>query len=308
MLLFWSIVASALVAAWCALSGPCTGTLKPSQDPVVFIRSGSARQRLAISQDMAWADFIQRVQDRFSLSPREEVMITDEEGFEVKSLRELRDGDRLFLKPPLMKSEAVAAPWEAFVAAHENETLTAGLRLDLGGGSTKTEGWVNVDKHGSPDVKIDLERYPWPFPTNSTSHVRLNHVLEHVGQQSEVFIQFMQELYRISQSGAIIHIQVPHHLHDDYFSDPTHVRPITSMTLKLFDKENCRAWQEMKAANSPLALWYDVDFQLIDTNWFLDPEWEKSHPAEWPVGDLSRVSRHSVNIIKSGTFTLRVRK
>ena len=47
----------------------------------------------------------------------------------------------------------------------------------------------------------------------------------------------MKELYRICKNNSIIDIVVPHPRHDDFLSDPTHVRPITDMTLSLYDKE-----------------------------------------------------------------------
>ena len=41
------------------------------------------------------------------------------------------------------------------------------LKLNLGCGDKKHEGFVNVDLHGDPDVRCDLSQFPWPFEDSS---------------------------------------------------------------------------------------------------------------------------------------------
>ena len=43
----------------------------------------------------------------------------------------------------------------------------AGLYLNLGCGSQLMEGYVNVDKFGDPEVRLDLETFTWPWEDNS---------------------------------------------------------------------------------------------------------------------------------------------
>jgi SAM-dependent methyltransferase len=66
----------------------------------------------------------------------------------------------------------------------------SGLRLDLGCGYVKPEGFIGldnlegegaqiVDAANAPDVLMDLNRSPLPFPDNSCVEVRSSHFLEH---------------------------------------------------------------------------------------------------------------------------------
>jgi len=138
------------------------------------------------------------------------------------------------------------------------------VKLNLGCGQNRLDGYVNTDREPSvePDVVMDLEDFPWPFEDDSVDEVVANHVLEHVGAEASVFIGVMQELYRICRGGALIRIAVPHPRHSNFIDDPTHVRAITPMTLQLFSKQNCEEWRRLGASNSPLALYADVDFEL----------------------------------------------
>src|SRR5689334_5980472 len=88
-------------------------------------------------------------------------------------------------------------------------TPTSGLRLNLGSGQNPRQGFVNVDKFGSPDVRHDLEKFPWPWPDNSACEIVMNHVLEHLGQQTDVFLAIVKELYRVCMNGAILRVNVP---------------------------------------------------------------------------------------------------
>jgi hypothetical protein len=143
------------------------------------------------------------------------------------------------------------------------------MKLNLGCGNRILNGYCNVDKFGEPDVKIDLEMFPWPWPDNSVEEVLLIHVLEHLGQSPDVFISVIKELYRICNDHAKIKIIVPHPRHDHFIMDPTHVRPITPALISMFSKKNNHSWLEQGGANTPLALYHDVDFDIVSTSYTL---------------------------------------
>ena len=71
------------------------------------------------------------------------------------------------------------------------------LRLNLGCGVNKMNGYVNVDKfdEGEPDMVMDLEQTPWQFPDNSVEEIMLNHTLEHLGKDAQTFFSIINEIY-----------------------------------------------------------------------------------------------------------------
>jgi hypothetical protein len=148
-----------------------------------------------------------------------------------------------------------------------------GLKLNLGAGTQRLAGFVNVDysPECQPDIVMDLEQVPWDFADDSVSHIVMSHVLEHLGQTPRAFLAIMQELYRICRNDAVIEITVPHPFHDNFVSDPTHVRPITPMTLALFNREENLRWRASGASNSPLALQCGVDFRVVEFQNRLEP-------------------------------------
>ena len=146
------------------------------------------------------------------------------------------------------------------------------MKLNLGSGSKILKGYVNVDKfqYYNPDVIHDLEKFPYPFKDSSVDEILLSHVLEHIGQNPDIFNNIIKEFYRICKNNAIIDIRVPHPRHEDFISDPTHVRPITILGLQLYDKNLNEKWETMNAANTPLALIHGVNFLIKDVNYVLE--------------------------------------
>jgi hypothetical protein len=155
----------------------------------------------------------------------------------------------------------------------------ASMKLNLGCGRNKRDGFVNIDKYPtfSPDMLWDLEQTPYPFEANSVTEIAATHVLEHLGQSTEVFLKIIKELHRILAPGGTIDITVPCFKSDTYWGDPTHVRPITPAMLQLFSKNNCRVFAERGLPNTPLADYLDVDLEVESVSMSLTPYWKDSY-------------------------------
>jgi hypothetical protein len=181
-----------------------------------------------------------------------------------------------------------------------------GLRLNLGCGMNRLEGYVNVDRYGEPDVLHDLEVVPWPWPNDSVSEVLLKHVMEHLGRDPKTYLEIMQELYRVCEEGATIRIVVPHHRHDYFFNDPTHVRAVTADGMNLFSQRLNRRWMAQGYSHSPLGIYLGIDFETVEVK--LEPSrlWFKLHP-QVPVDTeclLHESALHN-NLIEEVHLTLR---
>lgn len=183
------------------------------------------------------------------------------------------------------------------------------IKLNLGCGTKKMPGFVNVDKFPtfSPDVVWDLETFPWPFEDNTAEEIVLHHTLEHLGQTPEIFLRIMQELYRISAPDAQLLIAVPHPRSDDFISDPTHVRPITPATLELFSKKRNIECQKLGAANSQLAMYLDVDFSVTSSEMVLTPYWAERYKT-LPPAEMNLAFEHYFNVVNEIRITLTVIK
>lgn len=184
-----------------------------------------------------------------------------------------------------------------------------GLKLNLGCGESRPEGYVNVDKHGNPDVRHDLETFPWPWDDNSVSEVMMFHILEHLGETVKIYQRIIQELYRICEPNAKIMIAVPHHRHENFYSDPTHVRAITSLGLSLLSQRANRQWIAEGMSNSPLGIYWAVDFELEQASFTPSQVWHNRYPKQANnVELLVRESRIYNNLIEQVDLTLRVIK
>ncbi|MCL1920677.1 MAG: class I SAM-dependent methyltransferase [Kiritimatiellaeota bacterium] len=80
------------------------------------------------------------------------------------------------------------------------------MKLNLGCGEKKLEGYTNVDLFGEPDIRLDLSVFPWPFDDNSADEVTSAHFLEHARDYEQTIL----EIHRILKPGGTLHFKVPH--------------------------------------------------------------------------------------------------
>jgi len=151
------------------------------------------------------------------------------------------------------------------------------LRLNLGCGFNHRDDCTNVDNFSmcNPDVLHDLETFPYPWEDNSVDQIFLIHVLEHLGGDTKTYLGVIKELYRICKHDAKVHIIVPHWFHENFFHDPTHCRVVTPVGLEMFSKKRNLNDLKNNGQESKLGLMIDVDFEIVDLQYILDPRWQQ---------------------------------
>ena len=108
-----------------------------------------------------------------------------------------------------------------------------GLRLNLGCGGKRIEGYLGVDRYLTPavDVQADLLR-SLPFAEGSVREMLLDNVIEHMPDIPAV----MRELHRIGCDGAQIIIRTPHFTSLASWRDPTHLHHLSYFSMDHFER------------------------------------------------------------------------
>ncbi len=105
-------------------------------------------------------------------------------------------------------------------------------KLNLGCGDDIKEGYVNVDFIKQPGIDIvhNINKFPWPFKSNTFNEIYASHIIEHVDD----LIKTMKEIHRISKKNAKINIRGPHFSCGVSYRDPTHKRLFSYFTFEYF--------------------------------------------------------------------------
>ena len=102
-------------------------------------------------------------------------------------------------------------------------TSSAGsLRLHLGCGHHKIEGFVNCDLYPTDvtDEIFDVQS-KWPFPDHAVSDIYASHMLEHLNDPRA----FFREAWRVLRPNGSMLLRMPHGAHRAAWWDLEHVRP-----------------------------------------------------------------------------------
>lgn len=137
-------------------------------------------------------------------------------------------------------------------------SITSQVKLDLGCGQSKREGFLGVDFVAAPGVDVvhDLFSFPWPFADNSVDEVHSSHFYEHV--PAKLRPRFMDELWRILKLGAKAQIITPHAWSDRSVQDFTHEWPPISRHSYAYFNRNWRETNKLTHGHYEMACNFDV--------------------------------------------------
>jgi SAM-dependent methyltransferase len=122
----------------------------------------------------------------------------------------------------------------------KKEVLEAytGIRLDIGCGGNKNEGFVGMDKRSVEGVDIvhDLEVFPYPLEDECCLTIVGSHIVEHI--KPWLMNDFMNELWRIMKPGGQLAFAHPYGVNPLFVQDPTHCNPCSQTTWLYYDPRN----------------------------------------------------------------------
>jgi len=128
------------------------------------------------------------------------------------------------------------------------------LKLDLGCGENKKEGFTGVDLFAKTDIKADLLKFPWPWRDNSVEELWCSHFFEHIPGPTRV--PWMDEAWRILIPNGKLTIIVPYWSSPRAIQDPMHQwPPLSEQSFIYFNKE----WRTLNKLNHYLGR-ADFDF------------------------------------------------
>lgn len=124
--------------------------------------------------------------------------------------------------------------------------VSAPLRLDIGCGKNKREGFLGVDQYRMPGVDMVLDvRGKWPWKDNSVDEVHCSHFIEHLTATERV--HFVNELCRVLKVGSHATVIAPHWASNRAYGDPTHQwPPVAEMWFYYLSK----GWRETQAPHT----------------------------------------------------------
>lgn len=184
------------------------------------------------------------------------------------------------------------------------------MKLNLGCGFIKLPDHVNIDSNKlcKPDLCFDMEE-SWPIEDNLVKEIVLHHTLEHLGETAKKFISVIKEMYRVSADGCVWKITVPHYNSDIFHIDPTHVRKISPITLKMFDQKFNVEDLINLGHHTKLGLMNNVDIELTKEIFIPVESWgSKYFNKEISEDQLNFAGTHYNNVCKDIYIECRVHK
>ena len=184
------------------------------------------------------------------------------------------------------------------------------VKVELGCGATKTEGYIGLDRFPLPgvDVVADLDQRI-PFEDDSVDVIFACHSLEHL---SDLY-HTMSEIYRICKNGAIIHILAPYHSTATNMANIYHKQVFNEDTFRFFGRETENPFIDQEEWYCPHALEWglstsdnsqcNIDFIQVGIEFFYYKEY-RHLPAE----QKRRARRSFSNVCDMLFYTLIVNK
>lgn len=171
------------------------------------------------------------------------------------------------------------------------------LKIDLGSGGCKPEGFIGVDRYPMPNVDVvtDLDAR-LPFESDSVDVIYASHSLEHVRD----LMNTMREIHRIAKHGAQVCIVAPYNEQKLNWANPYHIcvfnehtprfwthHPETVVDAGEFFHPHASNWGLSMSDHSQPGL----DLRLVNMEFFYFPEY-----LGLPIERLRELRRSRIDV------------
>ena len=93
-----------------------------------------------------------------------------------------------------------------FRAAYRDACASGDVRLHIGSGTVRLDGWLNTDILPTAPLFLDATQ-PFPLRDNSVRYIFCEHFLEHISRHAA--FQFLKESFRVLHPEGILRISTP---------------------------------------------------------------------------------------------------
>lgn len=168
------------------------------------------------------------------------------------------------------------------------------MKLDIGCGNYKKEGYIGVDIIKLPrvDIVCDIQKGLPMIESNSVEEIYCSHVLEHILNLEDV----MREFHRVLKPDGKLIIRVPHCLSPSAFGDITHCRFFTYETFKSYDASHTKSY------------YHNFHFKFISSRMQLDRNWHSDNIfhrfIEWLINFKQRRGEKWLKVIPYGYWEI----
>lgn len=121
------------------------------------------------------------------------------------------------------------------------------IKLDLGCGGKKQEGFIGVDQYKMEgvDVVLNIGEGKWPWKDGVVDEIHASHFMEHLTQKQRMHM--MNEAYRVMKPGAKMTVITPHWCSNRSYGDMTHAWPPVSEMFYYYLKQS---WRDTQAPHT----------------------------------------------------------
>jgi hypothetical protein len=145
------------------------------------------------------------------------------------------------------------------------------IKLDLGCGGRKQEGFIGIDQYHMEgvDIVLNIGEERFPFDDNSVDEIHSSHFLEHLSMRQRTHV--MNECYRIMKEGAKGTFITPHWASNRAYGDITHdPMPVSEMFYYYLKQD----WRNSEAPHT------DIKWNPNGLSCDFDASWGYSYSPE----------------------------